>query len=113
VWKDGVCDKDGGAGGGAGGGAKAGRDTESKTRTPHKDVGKIGSIPTHHNHIPTFSTKTTCRLSSTSRWPRCATSLPRWKSTIFCGLFMADSHFIQEITMDFWLSHLENKEYLQ
>jgi len=33
-----VCDKvEGGGGGGAE--AEAGRDTESKTRTPHKDVG--------------------------------------------------------------------------
>ena len=34
-----VCVEAGGAGGGAGGGEGA-RDTESKTRTPHKVVGK-------------------------------------------------------------------------
>ena len=48
-WCEMVCDKvegGGGTGGGAeagrrrgGGRAEAGRDTESKTRTPHKDVG--------------------------------------------------------------------------
>ena len=37
-WCEMVCDKvEGGGGGGAA--AEAGRDTESKTRTPHKDVG--------------------------------------------------------------------------
>ena len=51
VW---VCWRAGGGGGGGGGGA---RDTESKTRTPHKDVGKNAFGTTWSNRTPALIKK--------------------------------------------------------
>jgi len=48
-----VCDRErrGGGGGGGGGGGKERRDTEPKTRTPHKDVEKKEKDLTKLRHI--------------------------------------------------------------